>query len=181
MPDVKSAQIDAEALDKIYTLKGNSLYELSNESPVLLIFLRHFGCIFCREALNDISKKREEFKQRGVEIVFVHMSDDRTASQYFNQYGLEGVDSISDPDCIYYEQFGLLKGNFRQLYGLKVWMRGFETTILEGNKFSLRQIGDGFQMPGVFLIQNGRIIESFVHKSAADRPDYAKIIECCAA
>jgi hypothetical protein len=35
--------------------------------------------------------------------------------------------------------------------------------------------GDGFQMPGVFLIQGDEILNSFVHESAADRPNYIEL------
>ncbi|HBB74333.1 MAG TPA: hypothetical protein DC048_07770, partial [Planctomycetaceae bacterium] len=34
-------------------------------------------------------------------------------------------------------------------------------------------VGDGFQMPGAFLIKDGRIVASYRHAHAADRPDYA--------
>ena len=40
-------------------------------------------------------------------------------------------------------------------------------------------IGDGFQMPGAFMIQNGQIQDSFVHQSVSDQPDYDKMLNCC--
>jgi hypothetical protein len=52
---------------------------------------------------------------------------------------------------------------------------------MKGTPVSLKQIGDGFQMPGIFMIRNGRVADSYIHKSAADRPDYDNIIACCAA
>ena len=36
-------------------------------------------------------------------------------------------------------------------------------------------VGDGFQMPGVFLLRNGRIEKAFRHQTAADRPDYCEL------
>ena len=33
------------------TNDGRSLWDLSEESTLLVIFLRHFGCTFCRETL----------------------------------------------------------------------------------------------------------------------------------
>jgi peroxiredoxin len=164
----------------IPTSVGKSLKELSHEKPVLLVFLRHFGCIFCREALKDISSKRASFEEKGVQVVLVHMSDDKTAESYFKKYNLEGITHIPDPQCKYYASFGLVKGSFNQLFGLKNWLRGVELTM-KGTPVSLKQIGDGFQMPGIFMIRNGRVADSYIHKSAADRPDYDNIIACCAA
>ena len=160
------------------TNTGKTVLDLSNEKPVLLVFLRHFGCIFCREALKDISNKRKEFENKGVHIVLVHMSDSATAEKYFDDYNLKGIIHVSDPDCMYYASFGLVKGSFNQLFGLKNFIRGVEQTI-KGNLITFKQIGDGFQMPGIFMIRQGRIIDSYIHKFAADRPDYENIISCC--
>ena len=52
---------------------GASLLELVEASPVLLIFLRHFGCSFCRQAISDVADLREELARRGVRPVFVHL------------------------------------------------------------------------------------------------------------
>lgn len=162
------------------TDKQESIKTLSNKKPVMLVFLRHFGCIFCREALKDISFKREEFEDKGVHLVFVHMSDRDTAGKYFKKFNLEGVDHISDPECKFYAAFGLAKGTFSQLFGLKNWIRAAEITTL-GTPISIKQIGDGFQMPGIFMLKSGRIIDSYIHRTASDRPDYDDIISCCAA
>jgi peroxiredoxin len=158
---------------------GRSIYELSNDQSVLLIFLRHFGCIFCREAIHDLSKMQEDIKNKGVRLVFVHMAEPEVADEYFENYGLSGVEAVSDPQCRFYEAFGLLKGGFRQLYGLKVWIRGFEAGLSKGIGFSTQQIGDGFQMPGVFIVKKGKILDSFIHKSIADIPDYDRMLNCC--
>lgn len=166
-------------LDNIITDQGNSIKELSIQSPVLLIFLRHFGCIFCREAMADISKIRDNIESQGVRIVFVHMADHETANKYFSEMNLKNIEHVSDPSCAIYNAFGLVKGSFNQLYGLKVWIRGIETKVKENTSFSLQQIGDGLQMPGVFYILNGEIKQEFVHSRISDRPDYLDLISCC--
>jgi hypothetical protein len=40
-----------------------------------------------------------------------------------------------------------------------------------------RLAGDGFQMPGVFLIFKGEVIRSYRHHTAADRPDYINLAD----
>ena len=35
-------------------------------------------------------------------------------------------------------------------------------------------LGDGFQMPGVFSLKNGKIYAAFRHKYSSDKPDYEK-------
>jgi len=108
------------------------------------------------------------------------MADDKTADEYFKQYNFSNYYAVADPDCSVYEKFGLTKGSFGQLFGLTVMIRGVQAN-LQGNTWSLQQIGDGFQMPGIFLITQGKIEESFIHDKVSDKPDYDNLISCCAA
>ena len=171
--------VSAEMLKSMNADNEENLLDLSFQKPVLLVFLRHFGCIFCREALTDIARNRTGLESKGVQIILVHMSDYETAEGYFKDFGLLGIRHISDPACQFYSHFGLTKGNFNQLFGLKSWTRGFSIAVGDGIFPALKQIGDGFQMPGVFLIEKGDVKEQFIHKSAADRPDYSSLIKCC--
>jgi len=168
--------INSEILATANTQDGMSVLELSNKGPVLLTFLRHFGCIFCREALHDLADRKGKLKDANIDLVLVHMSDNKIAEQYFDEYNLPGVHHISDPHCELYSAFGLAKGGPSQLLGLKNFMRGFELTVKSRSKPALRFIGDGFQMPGIFMINKGNMVDRFVHLSAADRPDYDEMI-----
>ena len=177
--EVRPGLVTREYLDGIKIDQDNSLLEISNNQPVLLVFLRHFGCIFCRQALKDIGEKLDHFKENNTEIIFVHMSDEATANKYFEQFGLKGARSISDPETKLYGAFGLVKGSFTQLYGLSVWAKGIKVATTEGIGFSTKQIGDSFQMPGIFVIFKGEFIYSYYHSKVSDKPDYNKILNCC--
>lgn len=173
-----SVEMQGEVLDQMITNTGDSLRIAAAKAPILLVFLRHFGCVFCREALSDISKRRKEIESTGTRIVFVHMTDQDIAERYFSRYNLEDAIHISDPECIFYRAFGLMKGNFNQLFGLHSWIRGFSAAVVAGHGAG-PQLGDGFQMPGVFVIQNSEIRESFIHSLSSDRPDYEELLKCC--
>lgn len=172
----ETKQIFPGDLGLIKTDKGESIKDISFDQNVLLVFLRHFGCIFCREALLDLANLKNELQSLNTRPVFVHMSDSEIAYAYFRKYDLEGVDSVSDPSCTLYENFGLVKGTSSQLFGLQNMMRGFEATM-QGTMIGLKQIGDGFQMPGVFVIKDGNVLTSFIHKNVSDRPDYLEMIK----
>jgi len=160
--------------------KGISIQQLSEERVVMLVFLRHFGCIFCQEALRDISANRSDWENEGIEVVFVHQSDEESSEAYFSQFDLSDMHRISDPECKIYEDFGLVKGSFSQLFGLQTMIRGFEVAK-KGILPTAKRVGDGLQMPGIFLIKNGRVRDKYIHKNASDRPDYKNLIECCVA
>lgn len=171
---------DLEILEEMVTQDGDTLLRLTYESPVLLVFLRHFGCVFCKEALDDLARKRAEFEKGGIRMVFVHMAEFDTAVSYFEKFNLVGIDHVSDPVQRYYSAFGLHRGTFSQLYGLHTWMRGFQLKASRGYQLELAQkLGDSTQMPGVFVLHEGQIKESFIHQYAAERPNYDHLISCC--
>ncbi|MDQ3141730.1 MAG: AhpC/TSA family protein [Bacteroidota bacterium] len=159
------------------TNKGQSVLKDSIHSNVLLVFLRHFGCTFCREALEEIAEMHGQIQEENVKIILVHMSDHQIAEKYFQRYGLQNVDSISDPDCQFYKLFGLIKGTFNQLFGFRSWVRGLDAGIIKGHGWGI-QLGDGFQMPGVFVIHDGKIVSEFKHRYASDKPNYKDLLAC---
>ena len=177
LPEANLDNIDL-VLNQMITNRGRSVLSVSSDGPVMLVFLRHFGCTFCKEAVSDLSCKHDAYKAAGIKLILVHMSPSEDGEAFFKNYGFTDVEHVSDPACRFYAGFGLVKGNFSQLFGLRVMMRGFENTMVKGHSLG-RFIGDGFQMPGVFLIQNGNIREKFVHKYASDRPNYDQIMACC--
>jgi len=65
-------------LASIHTESGVSLLALTEASPVLLVFLRHFGCPFCRKAISDVADLQQELADRGVRPVFVHLGTPRS-------------------------------------------------------------------------------------------------------
>ena len=146
------------------------------ERPVLLVFLRQFGCLYCREALSDISNLLKEIETRNIQLVLAHMSEFDLAKVYLEKYGLDKEEQISDPTCQSYAKFGLVKGSLGQLFGLKVWSRGFGQAA-KGNFYSLNQIGDSFQMPGLFILAKGEVKNMFIHNSIADRPNYLSLMD----
>src|SRR5271156_1678591 len=92
----------ARAFASIQTESGASLLALVEASPVLLIFLRHFGCSFCRQAISDVADLREELARRGGRPVFVHLGTPERAKPFFDYYGIGDVERISDPEAKIY-------------------------------------------------------------------------------
>lgn len=169
-----------EDLSQIVTNKGRNLASLSESGPVMVIFLRHFGCIFCQEALKDISSRKLDMEKSKTKVVFIHMAENNVAEEYFEKFGLAHAEHVSNPDCSYYIQFGLTKGTFGQLFGLQTWRRGFKLKS-EGLDFKMKSVGDSFQMPGIFLVHEGKVKDSYIHTKASDKPDYKKLLNCCVA
>lgn len=159
------------------TNRGESIAALSQQGPVMLVFLRHFGCTFCRESLVELSKIRDEFERQNVKIILVHMSRSAYAREVLKIYDLHDVDHISDPEQELYRQYGLKRGKWWQLLGLKVMWRGMVAGIMKGH-LPGKAVADPYQMPGVFVLQKNKVISSFIHRYASDRPRYRELLNC---
>ena len=152
----------------------SSLMEISSSRPILLVFLRQFGCCFSREALSDIRFLLPAMEAAGARVVLVHMSSEYEASQILASYGLADLSRISNPDGSLYKSFGLRKAELASMLApqsigrvLEAWANG------NGSGFAR---GDSMQLPGMFLIYRAKMLQSFAPDSPATRPDYLKII-----
>jgi peroxiredoxin len=167
-----------DAVRTIRSHDGRTLAELSADRPVLIVFLRHSGCAFCREALSDLRKQRQKIESGGTSIALAHMVSNDEAGRFFKAYGLDDVPRFSDPQRTLYEAFDLHRGNFWQLIGPSVFWRGMKAFFSGHGAGRIR--GDVAQLPGTFVVHRGQIVEAFRNKTAADRPDYAEMAESCA-
>lgn len=164
-------QVDNDLLASFTASNGRTLADITADTPTLIVFLRHFGCTFCMEAAADIAKQRQAIEHAGTGIVFVHMSRNANAERFFQRYGMPDAVHISDPQCRLYDAFDLKRGTLGQLFGPKVIARGINAFLTGGHTIGKLQ-GDGFQMPGVFLVQGNAILNEYRHAHAGDRPDY---------
>lgn len=156
------------------TNRGEYIDELASDQKVLLVFLRHFGCTFCRETMDDLAAVKDEIQSSGVKIVIVHMVRSEMASDMLKLYQLEDISHISDVDQHLYNRFGLYKVGFRALFGLKNWWRAFVAGVVKGHLIG-KPAGDPFQMPGVILFHKKKVINTFAYRYVSDRPDFVSV------
>lgn len=160
-------------LTDVLTSGGESLEVLSRASPLLVVFLRHKGCAFCRETLAQLQRRRGEIEAAGVKIVLVHMiEDDNTAEVFFARWRMHDVPRVSDPRQEIYKRFGLKRGSLSQVIGWGVWWPGLKS-VLRGH-FPGVPRGDIFQLPGAFLVHQGRVVREFAAKNSAEHPEYTE-------
>jgi peroxiredoxin len=174
---VGSVEDVAAALASIRTESGASLLALAEESPMLLVFLRHFGCSFCRKAISDVAELGPELSKRGVRPVFVHLGSPELAKNYFDYYGLSDVERVSDPEGVVYRlpMFAVPRKNvLLQAMNPVVWAGWLKGAIFKHGIGMIQ--GDGHQMQGLFFLKGAKIVRRFVYKTIADEPDYLKMV-----
>jgi peroxiredoxin len=167
----------AQALEGIRTESGASLLTLAEASPVLLVFLRHFGCSFCRQAISDISELKGELDKRGVRPVFVHLGTPERAKPFFEYYGIGDVERVSDPEALIYQNpvFALPRMHpALTLLQPSVWVGWLKGALFKHGIGPIKE--DGHQMQGIFFMKGPKIVRQFRYKTIADEPNYLKLV-----
>lgn len=157
----------AEAANAYRLSSGETLVDASAEQPLVLVFLRHFGCTFTRQILRGLQELEQQATHNDSRLILVHMLRSGEEIDYLGHNS--DVPRIADPRCELYRSFGLGKGGFLELFGPHVWWRG-AISVFKGCGVG-HLAGDGLQMPGAFIFHQGKILHSQPAHSAADLPD----------
>jgi len=164
-------------LASVHTESGVNLLALAEDSPVLLVFLRHFGCPFCRKAISDVAEIQQVLADRGVRPVFVHLGTPEIAKAHFDYYGLGSVERVHDPGATIYQHpvFALSRQHPLSALLNPVVLWAWLKRALVKHGMGMIQ-GDGHQMPGIFVLNGPTIVRRFIYRTIADEPDYLSLI-----
>lgn len=166
------------AINEIVSKNGWDLKSLSREAPALVVFLRHFNCIYCRESLAELKRLRSQIQAQGVQIAVVHMGTEAQAENLLSLFGLSDVERFSDPEQKLYSAFGLERRTIGQLLTPASWVglirASLKSPFIPGKKLK-GIVGDVLQMPGVFLLSNGSIVGDYKPERVDKRPEYLEL------
>ncbi|MBS1718013.1 MAG: redoxin domain-containing protein [Armatimonadetes bacterium] len=167
-------QGESQMLEEFKTQDGVSLAEHAKQGTVMLVFLRHFGCIFCKQTVARIVSLLPELKTLGVTPIFIHQESEG-AEAFFSQFSAEYMLRVADPSYRLYQHFGIPKVRFvdvvspsAMLAGLSAYRAGFRQT---------NATADPSQMPGLVILQPGKAEYRHQFKHAGDQPDYLGLIK----
>lgn len=167
----------APLLAQLRAHSGESLAELCESRPLLLVFLRHAGCAFCRQTLARLAQSRAAIEGRGVRIALVHPSDEQAVAALAARYNLADLPRVADPQRRLYRALELKSGTLRELLSPVVWWRGLRAAILEGHGFGGIQ-GDIWQLGGAALLDRGRLVQLARHQTPTDQTDFEGLAGC---
>ena len=139
------------------------LRSLYQKGPLVLIFLRHLGCVFCKEHVAHLRDLKE------LNIVFVTLGTEEQ-TEIFRKKMKSAHRFICDPEKKLHAQFNLNPGGLAEFMNPHVIGRVI-VYMLKGYVNGLVAQGDPKMLPGVFLIQpDGEL--TWEHRSAdiADTP-----------
>jgi len=143
------------------------------DRPTLLVFLRHFGCIFCRETVADL---RAVSAEPGFPPVVFFFQGSPTEGRVFLRRDWPNVRAVADPAGRFYDAFGVGHMTPLQLLRPALWAAERRAARAKGHENGPRS-GDIWRMPGIFLVQNGRVRWKHDFRHAGDAPDLTELPE----
>ena len=94
---ISQSNFEADPADTNESQLGQSIHQISLRKPVMLVFLRHAGCTFCRQTLADLRDARDEILDLGLEVAIVHMGSPMEGTMMLSNYELDFFHRFSDP------------------------------------------------------------------------------------
>ena len=170
-----SQEISSSALDRTVSGVGlipGTLRDQLDGGVSLLVFLRHFGCMFCRETLTDLRAAAEA--DPGFPRVLFFFQGSATEGRAFLRRYWPRVRAVADPDQDFYEMFGVRRAGLVEALGPAVLIGARKRAKAKGHANGAPS-GDVWRMPGVFAVRGDRIIWKYEPMHAADHPDFAGI------
>lgn len=145
------------------------LSEFYKEKPLILVFLRHFGCIFCREQIAELRQFKTE------NIVLVCMGRIQEAADFKRKMEIPQP-MVSDPNKLLYEAFGLRRGSFGQVLNPTLARKSIR--LLKGGHRAGLLKHDPWMMAGVFRVeQDGEVSFSHFASDISDNLSGAAIVQ----
>lgn len=151
---------------------------LHSGRPAVLIFLRHLGCIPCREHVLELCARQVEFERYHAQVLIISFGT-LPAVQQWLQATCGAFEVLLDRDRAAYTAYGLERSYWRsrslrtRWYYLRAWLSGKKSRAAPGE--------DTSQLGGDFVVDRaGRL--SLVHPSRdpADRPPLAALLAALA-
>ena len=145
-----------------------TLRDQLGDIPTVLVFLRYFGCTFCRETVDDL-RQRTERDPSYPPAIFFFQGTPREGRAFLRTYWPKAR-AISDPELKCYDVFGVGRGNLWQTLGPGV-LASKRRANQKGHHNGERS-GDIWRMPGLFVVQGDRVLWQQRFKHAAEYPDF---------
>lgn len=131
------------------------LSEFWRERPVLVLFLRQFGCSCLAERWEKLRDEVGAFEEAGAQIVAICQSEPERAGVVARRRGYP-FPLLCDPDRRAYEVYGLAEGTAAQILHDFAWEPGDRATgekMVTSRRDTDRALVDNpWQLPGEFVV-----------------------------
>jgi peroxiredoxin len=97
--------------------------------PLVIAFMRHFGCAFCREHLIQLARAYEDVRAAGGEVLAIFQYRAEPSSNFCRSRGVP-FECLGDPTRAGYKAVGLERGERSEYMGLKIYRQWIREVVL---------------------------------------------------
>jgi peroxiredoxin len=142
--------------------------------PVLLVFLRHFGCVFCREWLARLQARYSELAQAGLLVIAVGLGQPADALRTGRRHAPD-LTVLAAPDSTPYAAYGIVRAGMGQLLSPRTFKAGARAAVAGHTQG--RATGDQQMLGGAFVIDRLGVVRLAHYDSfPGDLPDLERLI-----
>lgn len=163
------------------------LSSLWTERPVVLVFLRYFGCPFCQTQVVALRNHHDRILAAGADVGLVGHGHPHDAVRFVTDKRLP-FPLLLDRDRGAYRSYGLVQGTVMQVLGPKVMLPWIKAEVSSETRQLGLKGGSFLQMPGTFVIDTAGVVRArggtirMAHRSAhvADIPSIDRLVAALA-
>jgi hypothetical protein len=144
-----------------------------SEHPAMIVWLRHFGCVFCREQVAEIRASRGDIEARGAGIAFIGNGTARAAAWFQKRFAPDST-VLTDPDLVSYRAIGARSGLASTL-GPAAWGAGIRA-FRSGARQTMTK-GHAYQQGGLVVMAPGnKVLYQHISRAAGDHAPVSDVL-----
>jgi peroxiredoxin len=158
------------------------LGDLWRDQPAVLIFLRHYACVFCRAHAVQLHRSRKKFDKAGARLVAIGQGTPEQAAGFKEDQGVE-IPLLVDPDRASYQAAGAKVATMYELLGPRVIARALAWTITSRWRLGSIAVHQGrpvdhpAQLGGVLVVaRDGSVRYAHMSEDASDNPPVSEVL-----
>ena len=125
----------------------------------------------------QLHRDREDFEQAGARLVVIGQGTPAHARHFVEEYGLDGMRVLVDPERATYEAAGTKIATLDELYSTRTISRATKIAATQRIVQGKRQ-GHAAQLGGVLVVsRDGRVVWAHMAEDASDNPPNAEVLE----
>jgi peroxiredoxin len=152
---------DTRAPDVVVeTTEGDSvrLAQFWQRAPVVLFFVRHVGCVFCREQVRSLAQRYDDIRARGADVIAIIPTDAINAGRFARSMRLP-YQVVCDMPRRAFAAFGLYETTIGELAQPEVVLRTARQ-FARGNLPVVNPFSSSLtQLGGVFIIGSDGVVK----------------------
>jgi len=146
--------------------------------PLVVAFMRHFGCPFCREHLILLGRAYHQICGAGGDAVAVFQYGPESTERFCQSRSVP-FDCLGDPARDGYRSVALGRGPRKEYLSLKV-LRQRKRVRAVGARAGIPK-GDVAQRPGTFVVDpGGTVVFAHYNEDSTDNAEVADVLEAVA-